>query len=728
MKLDEGYYGSPRWSYELLDCAMPLTFDTYSNCAHQCLYCFSFFQRAIGTSADDYLSHRVRSVNVERVKKMFLDPDNNAGQFATYIKNRLVMQWGGLSDGFDWYERKFRKSLELLRFFREINYPVSISSKGTWFLDDPEYIAVLKDAKNIHWKTSIITTNEEHVKGIEPGVPTAAERFIGLKKLHDLGIVTTLRYRPFIIGTSDLCIEDMMTKGEEAGCYSVTTEFLCWENRSAKTKLEMISKVLGNDLLKMYTTNSMNAGLMRLNYDLKRPYILQMQESAARHNLQFFVSDAHHKEKSHSTSCCGLPDTGMLSMANNGQYAEAILIAKERGFVKWSDIKEQAYELFNKVPYITADGFNTAGTKTRINKYYQTMYDYMRDIWNNPISRQSPARYFGGALVPSAPDENGDIIYLYNKPFVEEGRRVTTVNELAMELQNGSTKTSTKTEKIVEKVEGVEIKESVEIKPEMNLMYPICVFSKGRWNTATTMKLLELQNIPYFLAVPQDEVDLYAEKYPTADIIATHAGILASRKSIYDSCKEEGYPYVWFLDDDILNFGKDAEGINPKRALFELEKLTMDYTNIALATFKEKDTSTNAKEYTVNDFAIHNSIYLVNLNTGISFDNIETEVFEMVSWISANLSTALWSTVSYSRYWYANSPVLAGGCTSLYLKGSQKKAVEKLVALYSNYFAATEVAKPFSLDLTVINKFTTALQSKAAYELTTKLTKGKNNA
>src|SRR5688572_29278763 len=45
LKLDEGFYGSPRWTYEILDCAMPMTFDTYSNCAHQCLYCFSFFQR-----------------------------------------------------------------------------------------------------------------------------------------------------------------------------------------------------------------------------------------------------------------------------------------------------------------------------------------------------------------------------------------------------------------------------------------------------------------------------------------------------------------------------------------------------------------------------------------------------------------------------------------------------------------------------------------------------------
>ena len=32
-------YDSPRWSGEICDCSMPLTFDTYSTCAYNCLYC-----------------------------------------------------------------------------------------------------------------------------------------------------------------------------------------------------------------------------------------------------------------------------------------------------------------------------------------------------------------------------------------------------------------------------------------------------------------------------------------------------------------------------------------------------------------------------------------------------------------------------------------------------------------------------------------------------------------
>lgn len=33
------YYGSPRWTGELADCSMPVTFDQYSGCSFGCIYC-----------------------------------------------------------------------------------------------------------------------------------------------------------------------------------------------------------------------------------------------------------------------------------------------------------------------------------------------------------------------------------------------------------------------------------------------------------------------------------------------------------------------------------------------------------------------------------------------------------------------------------------------------------------------------------------------------------------
>lgn len=438
MKLEKSYYESPRWSTEILDCSMPMSFDTYSNCAHQCVYCFAYFQRAVGGSADAYLAHKVKSVNVQKVKKLFLEPEKYyGGQFAWYIKARHVLQWGGMSDGFDWYERKFRKSLELLRFFREIDYPLSISTKGVWWIDDPEYREVVTGWKNLHWKYSIITTDEEDCKKVEAGVVSPYKRFEALKRIkEEFGNYTTTCFRPYMIGISDKTVEDMFRMSHWANVDSLTTEFLCIEKRASNTAAEryrIMSEYCGFDVYEFYVKNSRMQGLMRLNYDVKRPYIAQMEELAAQYNVPFFVSDAHHKEKSASCGCCGLPTQqgSDLSNAFTGHFAEAILIAKRNGKVFWSDIAEQAEPLKN-IPYDRAQGYNTGSSGKRAKGMYWTMFDFMKNQWNNIMSWQSPARYFGGVLVPNGVDENKNIIYVYNEKFVNTGEHIRSVVGLGL--------------------------------------------------------------------------------------------------------------------------------------------------------------------------------------------------------------------------------------------------------------------------------------------------------
>ncbi len=682
LKLEEGYYGSPRWTYEILDCSMPMTFDTYSNCAHQCLYCFSFFQRAIGDSAEDYLHHKVRAVNPEKVKRMFLKPEEYGGQFKNYIKKRMVLQWGGLSDGFDWYERKFRVSLDLLKFFCEIDYPVSISTKGVWFLDDPEYIAVLKGAKNVHFKYSIITSDENHVKRLEPGTPSAAARFKALEKLNKLGIgATTFRFRPFILGTSDLHVEDMMQSAEDAGCYSVTTEFLTWESRASqtsKTRLDEMSKVLGYDVWKFYTENSARAsGLLRLNYDLKRPYILKMKDSAERHNLKFFVSDAHHKEDSFHAGCCGLPESGPLSQTNRGQYAEAILIAKQKGFVRWSDIKDYAYEILHDVSVYQAEGFPSDSVE-RAKRRYQSMFDYMHDIWNNPNSWQSPNRYFGGALVATAPDENGDIVYLYNKPFIEEGVRIGTVNELAIQLRMAGKPNADRYDEMT--ADGTNFG---------HIAYPVYVISRKRWNSATTMRLLDQARINYMLVVPKKELEQYHDRFPSADIIAlpdSETGAGAARSYIQEICKEQGYPYVWILDDDIDAVEKIPSGstvmkeVSTLRSLFStLESWIEDYSNVALLGVNLNG-EFNEKAFQVNGSV--RGLMLVNLQTGKEF-NPKYKVYEDYEFAFQHI-TEDWVTIVHNSFSVGFAQLPGGGASSLYLSNVDAVALEKEYPAFVN--------------------------------------------
>ncbi|ROL60064.1 hypothetical protein D9V86_09845 [Bacteroidetes/Chlorobi group bacterium ChocPot_Mid] len=417
MRIIEKGYESPRWTGEITDCSMPMTFDTYSVCSYNCLYCFAFFQKA--HNSKDYLKRKVKCVNVESVKKLFLDSlfGRKKHQFKNYICDKVTMQWGGMADGFDEYERQYGVSLELLRFFDTIDYPLSISTKATWFTKDNRYMNLIaKHSHNWHFKISIITNDPIKAKSIERGVDLPAERLEAIKRLTGLGIPVTLRLRPYIIGISD-DYRILMAKAKDNGADSVTTEFFCLESRAderLKMKYAEMSKYAGYDIYEFYKKHSHQAGYRRLNYQIKKDIIEDMKQTAVRLGMRFYVSDAHHKEKCDFTCCCGTPPDFKIS---KGHFAQAIQIAKQRadGIVRWSDISKELHRYVGEVNYYNAIGFNTNSNRNRAQRLEQTLYEFVKEYWNTPSSDKSPAKYFDGILQPIGLDEENNVVYKMNK-------------------------------------------------------------------------------------------------------------------------------------------------------------------------------------------------------------------------------------------------------------------------------------------------------------------------
>lgn len=304
------YYQSPRWTAEIADCSMPMTFDTYSNCSFGCMYCFAQYQRATGGGKDDYLQKVVHPVNVDKIKRMFTEPDKYAGQFATYIKQRRVMQWGGMSDQFDGYERKYGKTLELLRFFKEIDYPLCFSTKASWFTDDDRYMSLIEGQKNWNFKFSIITLDERKAHIIERGVPTPMERLEAIRRIANAGAGgATLRLRPFIINVSNPTYLELIEEASERGASALSTEFFCVEQRSQTLKsfLPTLNELCGMDVMQFYKKYSCSTGYLRLNRHVKEPFMRNMKNKCEEVGMRFYVSDAHFKELCCNGSCCGLP-------------------------------------------------------------------------------------------------------------------------------------------------------------------------------------------------------------------------------------------------------------------------------------------------------------------------------------------------------------------------------------------------------------------------------------
>ena len=421
-------YQSPRWSSEILDCSMPMSFDTYSRCAYNCQYCFSFFQKS--HCEKGYLSGQVRSVNPLKVISLFENALNGnfeklpktQRQFYPYIRDHVIMQWGGLADEFDEYERRFGITLELLKLFDRIDYPLSFSTKSAWWTEDARYIDLFKKhAHNWHVKVSIITNSDKKSKEMEKGCPSSSERLQAVKNLSSAGIHVTLRLRPYIIGLSD-DYADLITRAKEAGADSVTTEFFCMESRAdelLRARYDEMSRIVGYDIYKFYVEQSEQNGYKRLNKKIKAPIIARMRNKSHSLGLRFHVSDMFCRECNDAPNCCGVPPEWDCNQ--NGNFGTAICIARKKGRVYWSDIAPYIECYFSSFDWHQAFGFNTSSNAKRAQQTGRSMAQYIRSVWNDTKHGNTPAKGYGGVLTPFGIDKNGDVIYEYTPQIKEEG-------------------------------------------------------------------------------------------------------------------------------------------------------------------------------------------------------------------------------------------------------------------------------------------------------------------
>lgn len=408
----EGFYASPRWTYELPDCSLPLTFDQYSNCSYNCLYCFAQYQRT-GIKGVAHAAKEVRPVDVARVKRIWERAP--AGEFGPYIASGRAFQWGGMGDPFCGFERRFGVGLDLLRFFRERDAWICFSTKGTWWTEDERYVELFRGNPRWNVKVSIITLDEQKAAGIERGVPSPVERLRAIERIASWGGGgATLRLRPFLFGVSNPSHVDLIGAAADAGATALSTEFWCMERRSLslRAKLPAMNRIARCDLGKLYAEQSRRQGLLRLNREFKRPFVDEMEAAARARGVRFYVSDYDFKERCDNGSCCGLPPEWPYQ---RGQFTEALLVAKARGEVRWRDI---AAGFTDWATFQAGRGSNCqlfrSTSEKRARFVGMTMAEGVHWIWNNPTAGSSPYQMFSGVLRPDRLDEEGDVIYVYD--------------------------------------------------------------------------------------------------------------------------------------------------------------------------------------------------------------------------------------------------------------------------------------------------------------------------
>jgi len=435
MKLSDKYYGgAPRVTSEYMDVTMPFAFDQYNNCAHNCLYCFAFIQRALNpcVKTNDYgvVLTNVKAVNVKKIKNLFLGKGKTDGMYKIFIKRKFLMHWGCLNDPFCPYEKRFGIGLKLIKFFAKIQYPIVFQTKGNLMVQG-EYWDVFKrkdvrDAKNFHFQFSMTMNSDELSRKMEKGVVPTSERFKAMKKLSDAGYWVSMRLSPYLIGLSCIDIEDFVRRAKEAGCRSISTRFGCVQRKATpgiRKRYEQMSDIYGYDIYDYFVKLSPTSRgtYLRLNRDLKARYFKRLLKACIKYKMELtsydpdFRAFKYEGDKEYSDQTKYNP-----LLAHHNHFALSFHMKRLRNqywktgqqqILTWDDIlKSEEYNWMRDFNFYhqSLRRFRTDYKQKTI-----TPESEYQSTWNNLRSSKNPYLFFQGELEPIGLDNNKNIIYKY---------------------------------------------------------------------------------------------------------------------------------------------------------------------------------------------------------------------------------------------------------------------------------------------------------------------------
>jgi len=365
-------------------CGIPFRLDTYSGCSFTCSYCYSH-QRGGG-----YDSSKIKVADpfsiIKTFDSAFKKPNITTGIIAQYIRRKMPVHFGGMSDPFQPIELKEKVSEKVLKYLCRIKYPVVISTKSTLLSNSP-YLEIIKSNPNIIIQVSFSTLNYNFSKAIEPFSPSPQERLKCLERLSKEGINTTIRWQPYIIGISELPI-DFVKKISDTGICHLIIEFLKLPiDNKISTKngrnpfpkirtfyLKKKSKVVGRELI--------------LPPNNKMSIINELKRELNKIGVSLGVGDNELHYLSDTFCCCGLDKFRGFEKWNKYQISYAIRSAKDKK-ITFAIIKNQWK------PTGGIDEFVNPNSRIEKKNGFNTVSTYIENRWENTQSVFNPTKYFG---------------------------------------------------------------------------------------------------------------------------------------------------------------------------------------------------------------------------------------------------------------------------------------------------------------------------------------------
>lgn len=336
----------PRCGSQVTLCDIPIRFDTYVGCSHECQYCFVQRKADVFNKIKDgdSMSRLINFVEGRRTAE------------TTWCDWKIPLHWGGMSDPFQPIERERKNSLVALKYLVEQQYPFVVSTKNKLIAEEP-YLSLIKQANCVVQFSACCPEYDE----MEQGASTFEERLEAAKAISPYKRVV-IRCQPYIPSHFEHVLA-AIDAFHEAGVHGCIFEGIKYQKHVEGTIRLQNDSVYPSDLYKKHFT--------------------QFKMKLHGLGMKFYCGENRLRSMSDELCCCGVEGMGWkLNTANLNHYL--------------FDRKNFHYEESQKQP-VTAYPFKTicqnAISRKLEQKSYAEVFDWcVKD--KGIVSQLLPDGYF----------------------------------------------------------------------------------------------------------------------------------------------------------------------------------------------------------------------------------------------------------------------------------------------------------------------------------------------
>lgn len=196
--------------------------NPYTGCQHSCIYCYADYMKFYSGHSEPW--------------GQFVDVKINGAELigdCQKYRGKEIM-FSSVTDAYQPVEKKYKLTRRILAELIPGQPQITILTKSTLVTRD---IDILKQFEDVQVGFSLITTNLEYQKQLEPGANSPSERLQALKQLKTAGIKTFVLVAPVLPYFTTL--QDIAAAAKDQADYFM---FDAFNRKSSKKVLSFIAK------------------------------------------------------------------------------------------------------------------------------------------------------------------------------------------------------------------------------------------------------------------------------------------------------------------------------------------------------------------------------------------------------------------------------------------------------------------------------------------------------